>query len=709
MYRILPFLLALWMGTPYTFAQVEVENTSFDTAYAAYLERIKNNSNTVTTQAGYVLREFPPAPTVNFDAFFANKKKKKGSSILPSTYDLRDFGWISPVKDQGDCGVCWTFATMGCLESRLLKLGIGEFDLSEQNLRTCHGYVQTDGSCSGGNLTMSANYFQRGAGPFLETEDSYTTAPSATCQSLATPQAYIPSNLELPKDPSTIKEELLNNGAIYTNMYYDDMYYNQANNTYYNNGIASTNHAVLLAGWDDNKVTDAPTPGAWLIKNSWGTWWGDDGYFWISYADISVLGTIGYFPIYQPYKASNHTYMYDDFGYIGHSGYSKDSGYGLVKYTATDNHTISSVGAYAIVAGTGMDFEIYGTKTGNTLSNLLASLPSQTSTYPGYAFFDLTTPIEIPSGTDFYIKVKFTTPSYNYPIPYETSSTSISTPIPIETGVGWYSSTGATWTAVGNNVVGKERDICIRALASKTCQLAIQKTDDVVICAGDNVTISATAQNATSFHWSPNTLLDDSTIYNPTVIAPTSSTTYHVTITDSDDCSQQDSIVVAMADSVVVSDIIETCSLDNQWYQVSFTIAGTPPFIINGDTSTNPFTSEPIPSNATYSYQITDANQCYTATVTGSYTCDAVAIHDSYTTDEGIPMFPNPATSFIHITSKDIQELTITDITGKQMDVKIISTTKDGYVLSMEEYAAGLYMIQLNDEATIKRSLFIKE
>ena len=102
----------------------------------------------------------------------------RGSSIaraagaeLPSSYDLREHDKLTPVRDQDPYGTCWTFATMGALESFLMP---GEStDFSEDNLVNYSGFTSSDNYQSGGNYWMSLAYLLRGAGPKTEAADPY--------------------------------------------------------------------------------------------------------------------------------------------------------------------------------------------------------------------------------------------------------------------------------------------------------------------------------------------------------------------------------------------------------------------------------------------------------------------------------------------------------------------------------------------------------
>ena len=101
-----------------------------------------------------------------------------------------------------------------------------------------------------------------------------------------------------------INEDLLKNavkeyGALATSFNYDKKYYNKNNYSYNQNITEEVNHAILLIGWDDNYPKEKfkihpKNDGAWLIKNSWGPNWGDNGCFWISYEDISFMYSISY-------------------------------------------------------------------------------------------------------------------------------------------------------------------------------------------------------------------------------------------------------------------------------------------------------------------------------------------------------------------------------------------------------------------------------
>jgi putative hemolysin len=223
--------------------------------------------------------------------------RRPTTSYSPTTRDLPpalnwcSLGGCTSVKNQGACGSCWAFGTVGPLESAiLLKDGI-EVDLSEQWLINCN----RDGNgCSGGWL--GHDYYQWKPdqcgrwGGVLE-EDCPYRAADRPCN-CPYPRhywidqwGYVYGYDEVPPT-DLIKQALLDWGPLSTGVYVDSAW------AAYTGGVfdeCSTyehlNHALTLVGWNDSLGTE----GAWLLKNSWGPDWGEDGYMWTEY-DCNVVG-----------------------------------------------------------------------------------------------------------------------------------------------------------------------------------------------------------------------------------------------------------------------------------------------------------------------------------------------------------------------------------------------------------------------------------
>ena len=182
-------------------------------------------------------------------------------------------------------------------------------------MATCHGFDW--GPSDGGNVDLSTAYLSRRSGPINESADPYIVPLDPNCVSALTPVAYVGEARYLPGiedanyNADIIKQAIMDNGALYINIHFDNDYMNYANKTYYYNGTQYTNHGVAVVGWDNNKTVtggSAATPssqGAWIIKNSWGPSWGENGYFYVSYQDTKALSTVAYFPSNIDYNADS--------------------------------------------------------------------------------------------------------------------------------------------------------------------------------------------------------------------------------------------------------------------------------------------------------------------------------------------------------------------------------------------------------------------
>lgn len=212
--------------------------------------------------------------------------ERRTRDALPSSFDWRTSGKVTVAKNQQSCGGCWSFASAGVLESRILMAGGGTYDLSEQQVISCNSWGY---GCNGGS--MNALQFWYSKGPMLESCTGYPSAggTSPACSTLsgcselnARTSGYYTVDTS---SASSVKTALTTDGPAYFrfNVYSDfDTYWNSgASGAVYTHASGSDEggHAVLLIGWDDAK-------NAWLLKNSWGAATGPnrDGTFWMAYS-----------------------------------------------------------------------------------------------------------------------------------------------------------------------------------------------------------------------------------------------------------------------------------------------------------------------------------------------------------------------------------------------------------------------------------------
>merc|ERR1712018_143580 len=199
----------------------------------------------------------------------------------PSSWDSRAYGWVTPIRDQGSCGSCAAFATGGAMEICLARAGAptSGLNIAEQQLLDCaYGKGGANG-CNGAQLSSYPNFI---AGKQVNHENSYPYMDSASTYQCASkpywnPGAKIDTKyVDYNCNEDKIKYMIKNFGSAVIGLYASDSGFKN-----YEYGVFDTcsyptndiNHAVLAIGWG----TESGIP-YWLIRNSWGTTFGDKGY-----------------------------------------------------------------------------------------------------------------------------------------------------------------------------------------------------------------------------------------------------------------------------------------------------------------------------------------------------------------------------------------------------------------------------------------------
>ena len=422
---------------------------------------------------------------------------------FPAFYDLRTSGWLTPVKDQGEYGTCWTFACLGSLESSMLMGGLGVHDLSEWHL-AYYAYTPFNASLltsftpgpmpsledpifdQGGNDWMSTALLARGTGAVSEKDcpyqlGSYLPAPRPAgnlpngreAVSVPLESALYLFNTDSPTSAADVKYAVTHYGPAVISMDWEDDKFDGAQNTYRDTTATEfdTNHEVCIVGWNDDFETcrfpanNRPSaPGAWIVRNSWSRYWGLNGYFYLSYDSKIFDGTV----FLGGPRTTRRIHQYDPLGWCDSLGFGTATASCANVFQTQEREKITAVAFYAGQAGTAYELDLRTGVSGDPGTGVSASAaagwPLQRGTLlaPGYHTVALDHPVTVPQGS-FAVVLKLTTPGYSYPIPVQEPEPGYSDRAASEHGRSYISPDGSAWQDLSPDCHGAV--VCLKALS----------------------------------------------------------------------------------------------------------------------------------------------------------------------------------------------------------------------------------------------------
>ena len=332
-------------------------------------------------------------------------------------FDLRKYNLTGPVKDQGNMGACWAFAATGALESAFLKETGILLDLSENNIQNSalrYSEIGSDILYEGAYSTTGMGLFLSWLGIISVEDDTYDELGKISLSQFTKDSYHIQDTVIIPPrqnalDNEKLKQALIDYGGLTVHVYgaqANSNYYNKDTHAQYYDGRTG-DHFVTLVGWDDNYSKDnflkkPEGDGAWICKNSWGSDWGEDGYFYVSYYDTSLAmftSSVGY--ILNNTESYVRAYQYD-IGRIDFIYYKSNDGNDLRyvnTYTAVNDELISAVGTYFETPGEKYTVTIY-------VDGKAVYSQSGSSTHGGFETIKLNDKLAVNYGQEFSAEIK---------------------------------------------------------------------------------------------------------------------------------------------------------------------------------------------------------------------------------------------------------------------------------------------------------------
>ena len=248
------------------------ENSSYRTGITKFSDMTQQEFAKI-----YLNLNYDAMAIANFNPYFVTKNNS------PDSWDWRDKGYVAHVKDQAACGSCWAFSTMANLEGQYYKNKGNMVTLSEQMLVDCDNI---DAACNGGLMEYAFTWLQQNGGimtdadyPYVGYQQSCRTDPSKYIDMKVTGYRKLGSSTSTwsPVDEDEIKDFLYETGPLAVALNANPL-------QTYTGGIldktssqcpvSGINHAVTMVGYGNADGKDF-----WIVKNSWGQNWGENGYF----------------------------------------------------------------------------------------------------------------------------------------------------------------------------------------------------------------------------------------------------------------------------------------------------------------------------------------------------------------------------------------------------------------------------------------------
>lgn len=404
----------------------------------------------------------------DIDTFTLNAVNKvELTSFVPTRFDLREEGRVSTVRNQGAYGTCWAFAAVCAIESRLRPEENTLYSVDHMTMNNSFHSNQYDG----GEYTMGMAYLAAWQGPVFETDDPY--GDGKTNNSLHAEKHVQEMQIIESKDLKRIKECVFLYGGVQSSLYstmntknQSNRYYNGDTNSYCYIGTEKPNHDILIVGWDDNySKSNFNVPlegdGAFICQNSWGTDFGEDGFFYVSYYDTNI-GTHNV--VYTKIEEKNNydrIYQSDLCGWVGKIGYNEEDMYGANVYTAAEAERICAAGFYA--TGPNTEYEVYVVKNfvNENSFEKKEKVASGVLENAGYYTVNFERTIDVQQGEKFAIVLYVKTPGAEHPMAIEYDNGDyIMLDVDLTDGESYISYSGLKFT---NVKATKNCDLCIKA------------------------------------------------------------------------------------------------------------------------------------------------------------------------------------------------------------------------------------------------------